>query len=314
MEDLLTPLKTTVITGETGVSNQLVPTQPDPSQQTNRPTTRHPQSVDEAWEILKTEPNLDALCATLKWLTSKNKVSGRLEIHGQSPKISQIIRTLVDDILPAYWESAEQTRLVESTTLKDSLQTCLKSAAGLSAILSRIQSLLKVKDGTQEKHHVRESEQARLLQHLLDLLDCILAQPSFIFCAWKDVSLSSHDRSQTTLLWREYANLLTNGRLVSLSAEGDRLIANSKPEINGRPWFVDGAKFSLWIGRNLEYMIVNLEEDDNDGWKALVQIFERSLSLGYAGQSVTTCFEASVLALENRYSNRRDFLPLASWI
>ncbi|KAL9611549.1 MAG: hypothetical protein Q9167_003833 [Letrouitia subvulpina] len=281
MEDVLTPLKTTIINHQDRVSELLL-AEPESPQQIKFPSPRHPHSLDEALEILRSKPDIDKLSDVLKWLTSHDGSFGKLNIHGERLQASRIERTLVDIILPDYWSLASQTRLAGGFTLKDAFQICLSSITGLSAIISRLGTILRACNEPQEQRHVKEHEQARLLQELLDLLDCILTREDFMFRIWQDTLNRSLDVVQISVSWREFVNLLANGKIVSFAAQVDRFLDKRSANISEGNWLGDGAQFSRWSGRRLEYMICSLNEDKVDGWKECSQMFERCLSLGYA--------------------------------
>ncbi|KAL9037304.1 MAG: hypothetical protein Q9214_005759 [Letrouitia sp. 1 TL-2023] len=282
MEEILTPLKTTIISPQDRVSEQLVLAEPESLQQAKHPSLRHPHSLEEALEILRSKPDINKLSDALQWLTSHDVSSGKLNTHGERPQVSRIARTLVDDILPDYWSLASQTRLAGNYTLKDAFQICLSSITGLSVITARLGTILMAQDAIQEQSHVKESEQARLLQELLELLDGIFIPEDFMFSIWQDPINLSLDVVQKSVTWRELVNLLANGKIISLAAQADRFISKRSMDISEGHWLGDGAQYSCWSGRRLEYMLCSLNEDKVDGWKECSQMFERCLSLGYA--------------------------------
>lgn len=314
MEDILTPLKTTIISPQDKVSEEPVLAEPESTQQTKSPSSRHPQSLDEALGALSSKPDIDTLSDVLEWLISHDESTGKLNIHGERPQVSRIARTLVDNILPDYWSLASQSRLAGNYTLKDAFQICLSSATGLSVIIARLGAILRAQDEIQGQSHVKASEQARLLQELFELLHRILIPEYFMFSIWQDTMHLSLDVVQNSITWRELVNLLANGKIISLAAQADRFISERSMDISEGHWLGDGAQYSRWGGRRLEYMICSLNADKVDGWKQCSQLFERFLSLGYAGILLRIRTSGLVLARNYRHLSRRNLFSPYLWL
>lgn len=313
MEDILTPFQTTIISPRDKVSGKLVLAEPESPQQAKLPGSRHPQSLDEALESLSSKPDIDILSDVLEWLISHDDSTGKLNIHGERRQVSRITRTLVDNILPDYWSLASQSRLAGNFTLKNAFQICLSSITGLSAIIARLGAILRAQDEIQGQSHVKASEQARLFQELLDLLDGILTPEDFMFSIWQDIMHLGSDVVQNSIAWRELVNLLANGKIISLAAQADRCISKRSKDISEGHWLGDGAQYSRWSGRRIEYMICSLDADRVDGWKECSQMFERCLSLGYAGILIRICPLGLVLVVNYRHLSRRNLLPPCLW-
>ena len=279
MAELLTPLRTT-----TTAHNDASEEEYKSNDETNPNAQRRVLSAEDVLETLESKPGYDLLMKALLWLVPRNKENHGFDIYRQAPLSTQILRTLISVTIPDYWSTAEATRKVQMRTLRDLIVAYLSSVPGLAAIANRLKELLGWEEGAQGRRQTKETEQARQLEELLNLLESVLQQPAFISRIWHDLNSSHVVPEKRLFVWRELVNLLASGRILSLAAEASQVSSKGTSVISPSSWISDGAQFSAWVGRNLEHMLVYSKDSDKDILKAWVQILERALNLGHPGK------------------------------
>jgi telomere length regulation protein len=255
-------------------------------------TVATPVSLNSKVEILaalRGSPSLELVVQSLGLLT------GTYNIQAPSAIASQLIKVLLEKTLLDFWSvlSRKERRL---------LSRCLASPAGLGGIAAHLKSLIPLareREGT-EAQATREQ-----LRDVLALLQMILGRVGFVHQTWVLVSKESEIRRD--LLWKEFATLVTGGRLVSLAAEADSILGRHANE-RKRRWVGDGKRYVDWLGKEIAEAGLCTNVMELSEWKALSTLLVGSFRLGYIGMSQELGFFGYMLTIASRYRCREPDL------
>lgn len=286
MDELLVPLKTTKARSDPGNNVEYYPS--DPKQESFKSGHGEITSAEHALEILRCRPQQESFCAVLKWLHPNNSGSTGFDIHSQTLQASQIIHTLVNDVLPDYWDIFWKETTENNRRTRDTIILILSNVSGVSILNSRLKVLITEKEASGGNQSVRDSAQAETLKNTMLLLEFILEPQDFVSTIWSRLCHSS-ESAHRWLSWKELVTLLGNGRILSTASEADAILEKSSDSIKERSKLSDGSRYCLWLGSSLNRMLVLSSTDKNDGRKACIQMFERALTLGHVGRSQVYC-------------------------
>jgi hypothetical protein len=277
MEGLFTPVSTTY----------LKPRADEPAQQHLIPVKKKPSpalkvnvdSVDDALDALRSQPDYDALSSVLKFLTSKTSKDG-FNINAPGPKSAAAVQLLVTEIAPNYW-----ALLSEDLEDKDWFLRCLRGVTGINAILSHIRVLISdSKAGRGPSGPAPAGERSLYLGIFLDLLAAILQGDHVIQSIWSSSVGRLSNEAQRRAQSQALLTLLASGKLVSLAGEASSILGREH-ESRDSNWIGDGSEMSRWIGQNIiTWARSAAQTDDSDDQVQFCStLFQRSLSLGYSG-------------------------------
>lgn len=281
MQDLLTPVATRSIAKHS--SEDVLPA----GQVSSAREKIKIESPDDVKRVLRSQPGIEQLSEALHWLDGTSLCDGDdgFNIKAPSPKASQIISSIVSEVVPNYWIVLEGTKERDQIQLRKILVRNLTSVAGIGAISSRLHVLLK------EFASQGKPEKANNVQHVEELvrvLERILEKDNLLLTLWSDLNLHVASEPKRIVSWKELVSLLAGGRILSLAAEADRIINEASSSIRDQTWLADGNKFAKWLGRNFVYAIDRLPKDDQEQQKGITQFFSRALTLGYIGTQLYT--------------------------
>ncbi|KAL8982874.1 MAG: hypothetical protein Q9205_002751, partial [Flavoplaca limonia] len=279
MDELLVPLKTTKAQSDPRSNAEYYPS--DPKQGSFKSGHGEITSAEHALEILRCRPQKESFYSVLKYLHPNNSGSTGFDIHSQTLQASQIIHTLINDVLPNYWDVLWREHTEVNRRRRDTIILILSNVSGLSILNSRLKALITEKEASGGNQSVRDSAQAETLKNTMSLLESILEPQDVVRTIWSRLCRSS-DSARRWLLWKGLVTLLGNGRILSTASEADAILRKSSDSIKERSKLSDGSRYCLWLGSNLNRMLVLSSTDKNDDRKACVQMFERALTLGYA--------------------------------
>lgn len=291
MDGLLTPVSTTYRASkldEPFLTEVKDSSRPSEVTQGRKSASGTPSSLDDAVDILRSQPEYDDLISTLRFLTGTAK-GGQL---GQSklapgPKSAAVVHTLVTDIATNYWPLLAEGSLDGDSNTNGSSSSdmtlfirCLRSVTGLNALLAQIKAF------TQEiKSQAKERQRPDLplnLRLLLDLLAAILAGDDSIRSIWSASIAGCANDSQIKGQSQALVLILTSGRLQAAAAEASEHVDEQKTRADSN-WTADGLAFTRWIGRNLANWASETSADHKD-FEVLSNLFQRALSMGYQGE------------------------------
>ena len=275
MPDLLTALRTRPITEVDRAEVQLVPVE---SQLPKKPVIAI-KSPEDVLEALKSKPDYTTLSRALHWLNITATHNDGFSVRQPGPKAAQIIFTLVNDIIPDYWEPLRS----ESRQVKSLLVQCLRSVAGIGAIASRLRFLLTSLKDSQKPAQVTHVRTTQPVEILLDILETILANEDLIAVIRHDIENCNLSSSQKSLQWKEFGSLVASGKVLSIASEANLTIGDLTSSIKEHCWIGDGSQYTAWLGRCIQHTLKALRDDDFGGQKALSQLLSKGLALGYIG-------------------------------
>ena len=275
MPDLLTTLQTRSAAEANRAEIQLVPVQ---LQQPKKPI--HPlNNPEDVLEALKSKPDYATLGRALRWLNRTISHTDEFNVRRPSPKSTQIVYVLVNDILPDYWENLRN----EGGQEKKSLVQCLRSVAGISAVTSRLRLLLALLKDDQKPAQVSIVSKIQPVEILLSFLETVLAKEDFITVIWRDIEDYGLTSSQKSLQWKEFSSLVASGKVLSIASEANLALRDSSSSIRDGSWVGDGGQYTAWLGRCMQQASRALKDDDFEGQKALSQLLSKGMTLGYIG-------------------------------
>ena len=278
MPDLLTTLYTRTRDEAEHTEGQLVPVV---SQQPKRPVfvIKSPEDVLEA---LKTKPDDATLSRALRWLNRTLTHNDEFNIKNPGPKATQITFTLVNDIVPDYWETLRSNAGHE----KDLLVRCLRTVAGIGAITSRLRSLLTSSKDIQKPAAITFVSKAQPVEILLSLLDTVLASEEIVTTIWREIQVCNLPSFQKSLQWKEFCSLVASGKVLSIASEASLSVGDSSSSIKDTCWISDGSQYVAWLGACIQHTLKALTDGDVEGQRALSQLLSKGLTLGYTGLHV----------------------------
>ena len=288
MPDLLTTLQTRATAEADRAEVQLVPVA---SQQPERSVFAI-KSPEDVLEALKSKPDHVTLSKALRWLNRTVTHNDEFNVRRPGPKAAQIIFTLVNDIVPDYWETLKSEGGQETNLL---LQ-CLRSVAGIGAITSRLRLLLSMLKDSQKPAQVTFVNKTQPVEILLNLLETALAREDFVTIIRRDIEDCNIPLSQKSLQWKEFSSLVASGKVLSIASEANLALGDLSSSIRDRSWIGDGSQYAAWLGRCIQHTL-KVVNDDIEGQRALSQLLRKGLTLGYAGLHVDSYHTSSWLML-----------------
>lgn len=280
MEALLIPVKTSTSTTSHG-DDLLVPV----SSSLNKVSETRLETLDDTVVTLKSEPSIDVLKHTLRWLESHFVKDDASNIKVSNSKSAQVVFVLVNVILPTYWAVLEDPRVTSRTKVRDSLIRCLSSVTGISTIANRLNMLL---NDRQSQTQAKKDSKVRNVTDLSGLLQKVLKATAFAHGLWQDLFSFVSVPTKRLLFWKEAVSLLATGRILSLAARADEVTRDSSSTLEEGGWLGNGVEYATWLGSNIQYMIEHVEVDNEENRKAATQMLSKALVLGYTGEIVFT--------------------------
>ena len=248
-------------------------------------------SAEDALEILKSEPDYPSLVSVLRYL-NRSRADSIISITRPSPQSAQITQVLVTQILPNYWnllkedsiEPGEPRKHSQSSELELFLR-CLRSLAGLNAILIRLKTLIQ-----EARSHTNESISASYaslnLGIVLDALSLLLSKDDAVMALWETATDQVDNELKRKVLSQELLGILGGGRLLSLAAEAEQIAGQKE---GGGPnthyWIADAQEYTRWIGRNIVYAV---SSEPTETTKFISTLLLRSMGLGHSGEQRVT--------------------------
>jgi len=284
MEDILTPVSTAYKKSMIALNESLVEA-PKPVQDISKSSLK-PSTPEEALDVLRSEPGLESLSATLKYLVHDAPSASEFHITRPSPMAAQIIIVLVSNILPNYWAVLKETASSSSRTAsthgleRKMLLSCLRSISGLNAIMVRLKALVQVAKEASKKDS-RQS-QVEVLEDHLDVLETLLRGQTLVSHLWRD--LPDETPAKRKALWHEVTIVIGGGKLLNIAAEATSLINDASAQIREAAWIADGILYSRWLARNIIYWFRDIRRIPEGSWDPFSNLFAKSVRLGYPGK------------------------------
>ena len=256
------------------------------------------QSAEDALKYLRSSPSLGQLGKVLEYMTTPVcgcKEVGQLEIYSPTPMSSQIVRVIVEEIVPHFWHimgKEERGRLVR----------CLRSVVGVSGVVARLGELVKVVSGDKGLGSGVD-EGVVGARELMEVLGLVLGKTGVLWEVWRGVFVGGTGGGgmKGEILWKEWVGLVAGGKMLGVASaargmgrggvegkgEDGGMIGGDKKD--STDWVGDAKVYAQWLGRGVGVMAEKLSamakgEEDKDvvkvGWKCLCSLFWRSFGLG----------------------------------
>ncbi|KAF6841477.1 telomere length regulation protein [Colletotrichum plurivorum] len=275
MDDFLTPVSTTYLKAKPETSLL----------QESKPRTARDgvNSIEDALETLKTQPDYDTLIAVLESLDHGRISASGFNISEPSPEAAQIVQCLVSEIVPNYWPLLKEEDVSSGVhdlgrpTDLELLLRCLRNVTGLNATIARLKALIQESKSTVKE--VKRPDLALNLNVLLEVTSAVLGKDEHLATLWRASSAALNVPAKKRPMTQEFIALVSGGRLLSVAAEADA-IANPERTSRGSVWTADGQQYSKWLGRSISHWVKN--DVPVDEVKLCAEVFTRALRLGYA--------------------------------
>jgi telomere length regulation protein len=307
MEGLFTPVSTSYKTPAQELEKELVEIR-KPPEVISKPTSPA-ASPAEALEILRNEPDYEALISTLRYL---RKGTSDFNITSPSPLASQLVHVLVSEIVPSYWSVLQQSHGVRKQGLSKKtsdlklLLLCLRSVTGLNAVLLSLkQTIQQSKDS---KKSIGGSSIQDVLTRLLQLMSGLLEGDETIETISESIWGLSNASSKQKAIWNEFLSIVGGGRILGICAEADDIVNELSKDILEKHWASDGVLYSRWFARNITHCARTIPLDSEDTWKCCVEFLSKALRLGYSGRHPTPKLETCANRMQ-KLSSRRLSAP-----
>ena len=277
MESLLTSVKTT--SRRESKQDAITASKPPKSLERKDSLITNPEEVRD---ILKSKPDLKLLTKAIQWIAQRIDKSSDFNIRTPSPKSAQIIHALVNDIVPDYWQVLNEEETSGHAKSRNLLILCLRSVAGIGAIVSRLRLLLGPLKISQSQSG---NNKYQPIEELLHVLSSVLEGEQCIESLWKDIN-AYPVVPQKSLQWKELLSLIASGKVLAIAGECTLAFRNGDLSIKNGSWISDGSLYAAWIGSNVQHMIQNVPRNDVEGQKSISQLMSKAFNLGYKGMSV----------------------------
>ena len=239
---------------------------------------------EDALDTLRAKPDHRELNRVLRWLKSTVDHREGFNIKVPSPKASEIIYVLINDIIPIYWVPKNGSTTSDQSREENLLLYCLSSVASLGAIISCLRLLLSQLKDPRGQSVVSGARKTQPVELLLDLLEAILENNGFVTAIWNDINACILQPSHKCLQWKEFISLVASGKVLSTASEATATLNNLESIVSTGSWVGDGHQYAAWLGSNVQHMLGTLMAGDLEGLKTLSQLLRKALTLGYIGQ------------------------------
>ena len=282
METLLTQIQTRNISDLNNDGAHLLPLATKRDQLGKKKVSLN--GPEDALDTLRSKPDYQELNRVLRWLKSTVDHREGFNIKVPSPKASEIIYVLINDIIPIYWVPKNGSTAFNQSREENLLLYCLSCVAGLGAIISCLRLLLRQLKDPRGQSVVSGTRKTQPVELLLDLLEAILGNNGFVTSIWNDINACILQPSHKSLQWKEFISLVASGKVLSTASEATAILNNLESSVSTGSWVGDGHQYVAWLGGNVQHMLGTLMAGDLEGLKTLSQLLRKALTLGYIGQ------------------------------
>lgn len=275
MGDFLTEVKTVTLRQR---EDQGKPQKPlleeiQPAKPLIQPQRVHISSPEDVLQTLRSQPDIEALEHVLIYL-NRRQDEGDFNIKVPSPSSAKIINELVSTTISDFWGSL--------SGLKHLFLECLRSVAGIGAVLARLRLLTTQYQPSKEP--TKPSSSAQPILDLIAVLSQLLQTDHLLHRVFQDVSRFVESPAKRDMLWKEFIASIASGRIISAVAEAE-ILTEAKSSRLDKSWVSDGSEYSAWLGRSLAVMLRHSTSSDSRGLvKAATLLCGKSFNIGYPGR------------------------------
>lgn len=242
--------------------------------------------AEDVCELLRNQPSPESLLSVLQGLV---KPDSRIDLHSPSPVNAQIVHLLATEIVPAYWEDAddEQSNSNRPHMPDDSVASCarllpwcFRNVGGLNAILFNVRRTIQ--EHNEIGHSHGKASMVKSLKIFISLLKAVVDGDVSIEDLYAGVARAQPDSAQKRMR-QELMGILAGSKVLNIAAEAERVINQSSSALPARLWLADGLAYCAWIGRNVDSWSMSLSKASDLAWKSCADFLSRSLRLGHTG-------------------------------
>jgi telomere length regulation protein len=155
---------------------------------------------------------------------------------------------------------------------------CVRSLTGINAIITQIRTLIQESrmGGKEEKR----SDLSLNASILLSILSAALNSYEAMSVIWASSTKGIANHGLQRIQSQKLASVLTNGQIVSTSAEALGIIGRDR-ERDDTKWIADGLQYSKWVGSSIVSWVKSSPESDAMAFAS--ELFQKSLSLHHSG-------------------------------
>ncbi|KAK3393224.1 telomere length regulation protein-domain-containing protein [Podospora didyma] len=251
-----------------------------------------PSSAEDALEILRQEPDHDALISILRLVSREQQQHpSTFNIRRPSPLSAQLVQVLVSEIVPNYWTLLKEDSNTGKNSGPELLLACLRSITGINAILARLRALIReVKSEAGSK--TKRPDLSLNIGYLIDVLCNVLKGDGCMREIWQATTAGLEDtRARARPLSQELLAIFGSGRIVGLAAEAFTI---GKPDTgNEEIWPADALKYIKWLGQNISAW--QLSGPTQEETKFCSDLFAKAMRLGHSDALVKDVLSRLVL-------------------
>ncbi|KAL2757409.1 hypothetical protein ACRALDRAFT_2099194 [Sodiomyces alcalophilus JCM 7366] len=274
MEELLTPVSQTYFKPrrQENLGASKLPTGREPV----RPAAPASlTSIQDALELLKSQPDYDALISALKFLAEDDRISNPI------PESAQVIQVLTSDIILNYWPLLKDGDPGDL----DLMLYCLRNITSVNSLITQMKALTQ--ESKSSSKGAKRPDITLGLAILLQVLTSLLEGHESLRILWSSTRVHLDNPMRQKAMAHELVTLFSGGKLVSVAAEALAVARESGAEKEDR-WVADGLQYSLWLGSNVAAWISSNPPNNQD--KLCSDLFARALRLGYSADSFMRLF------------------------
>ncbi|KAJ5168433.1 uncharacterized protein N7482_004027 [Penicillium canariense] len=243
-------------------------------------------SFEQVIDVFRSHPDqeeLSAVLAALDPFNASRKIQD-LDIRIAGPKTAQILQLLVSTIIPDHWTPLNgKESKTKGAKCRGALLRCLSSIAGLGSLVAQLRTYILNVRATPQK--AEGSSSHLIIRDLLSVLAALLEPNNFLRRLFTDNSSFDDNRTRQQVARRELASLVAAGKILSTAAEALTIINVPEPA-SSISWIGNGPRYAAWLGRNIAYLVSELNADNENDWTSIGFLTGRALSLGYSDQLV----------------------------
>ncbi|RFN53077.1 DNA replication checkpoint protein tel2 [Fusarium flagelliforme] len=301
MDDLLTPVSTTYLKPRKESEPLFTEVKTSSSTQPEPRKISAISKADDAIDVLKNQPDYDSLISVLQFLTNSKPSSDSFSLSTPSPKSALIVHLLVSEIGPNYWTLLHEGTSDGGTQPTGALTRdaelflgCVRSLTGINAIITQIRTLIQESrmGGKEEKR----SDLSLNASILLSILSAALNSYEAMSVIWASSTKGIANHGLQRIQSQKLASVLTNGQIVSTSAEALGIIGRDR-ERDDTKWIADGLQYSKWVGSSIVSWVKSSPEADATAFAS--ELFQKSLSLHHSESLMRTVIDGLLLSKES---------------
>ncbi|KAK4888570.1 telomere binding protein [Elasticomyces elasticus] len=266
-----------------------------PSPKLDRIDVTTPQ---QALHVLRSQPDITALLATLRKLSSTTFPDFYLAAPG--PLQAQIVNSIVSDIVPTFWPTFDRNeRLL--------LVRCLRKTTGINGLLAR----LRISSGSPGVEKGKAHPQHA---YFIEIFSQVLEGHLLVRDVFSDLHNAVADKTRRDVALKELVTLLGSGKIISTIAQAEDAAQSSLGGSAGQSsWLARGSSYATWLGINIASLFHQTHDDSGESYEQITrhggQLLAKSLTLGYPSALAKGLISGAVLQGKKTIRNVLPHVP-----